>query len=64
MKKNLLKKLLSFALAFFLVISFIPNEIKAADEKTTLLLGTAYQQDTVCHKTASLIRLQTNTDTT
>ena len=39
MKKNLLKKLLSFALAFFLVISFIPNEIKAADEKNYLALG-------------------------
>lgn len=39
MKKNLLKKLLSFALAFFLVISFIPNEIKAANEKNYLALG-------------------------
>lgn len=39
MKKSLLKQLLSFALAFFLVISFIPNEIKAADEKNYLALG-------------------------
>lgn len=39
MKKSLLKKLLSFGLAFFLVISFIPNEIKAADKKNYLALG-------------------------
>lgn len=37
--KSLLRKVLSFALAFFLVISFIPNEIKAAEKKNYLALG-------------------------
>ena len=39
MKNSLIKKILSFSLAFFLVISFIPNEIKAAGEKNYLALG-------------------------
>lgn len=37
--KSLLRKVLSFTLAFFLVISFIPNEIKAAEKKNYLALG-------------------------